>query len=270
MTPALRAWPAALSGSAAVALVASLAAAAPDGAWRAQVAARLGRLAPDAPEAYIALAEDLMDRASSSAGGDDRELARRLAALAGAIDPDRYGASAALFLADHAGTDASRARFRAVARALGTATDGTGADPAPDRPAAVRALVRAFDAYARGDGPRALEALAAPGAAELLDAHPAVLGGGSARFRADCAAMDGRTPPPFGASQREALRVLAAATLARGPRSWGEAIVLGGDQPLPEVDVRDPASMFGVDPDECLWRDGRWVRAARTPGMPPR
>jgi hypothetical protein len=243
----------------AVAMLTLLAAAGAGDSWRAQVAARLGGLSPDRPEAYIDLAEDLMDRAASTGAAEDRELAQRLAALAGAIAPGRLGASAALFLADHAGTDAARARFRAVARALGSPS---GAGPSgPDRSAAVRALVRAFEAYARGESARALEALAVPGAAELLDAHPAVLGGGSARFRADCAAMGGRTPPPVGAGQREALRVLAAAILSGGPRGWGEAMELGGDLPLPEVDVRDPASMFGVDPAECAWRDGRWVRA---------
>lgn len=246
--------------SALLALLALLAAADAGDSWRAQVTARLGRLSPERPEAYIELAEDLMDRAASSAGAaEDRELAQRLAALAGAIDPGRLGASAALFLADHAGTDAARARFRAVARALGS-PPGAG-DVGPDRSVAVRSLVRAFEAYGRGDGARALEALAVPGAAELLDAHPAVLGGGSARFRADCAAMGGPTPPPFGPGQREALRVLAAAILTGGPRGWGESMELGGELPLPEVDVGDAASMFGVDPAECAWRDGRWVRS---------
>ena len=242
----------------AAAVAVSLGAAADEG-WSRRVRERLEALSPDRPESYIALAEDLVDRASSGEAQADRALARRLAALAGAIDPPGTGRSAALFLADNADSDAARTRFVALARALGA---GQAREDGAARSAATLALARAFEAYGRGDAARALEALAVPGAAELLDANPAVLGGGAARFRADCAAMSGRVTPPLDPAQADALRLLVAATLAGGPRGWGEAIALGGDAPLPEVDVRDPGSMFGVDPSECLWRDGRWSRAA--------
>ena len=41
------------------------------------------------------------------------------------------------------------------------------------------------------------------------------------------------------------------------------AIARGGLAPLAEVDLANPETIFGVSPAECLWRDGRWVRAAR-------
>jgi hypothetical protein len=227
---------------------------------------RLAALRPGAPAEYLSLAEDVMDRADPTPGADrdaSRALARRLAATAGAVDVPGTGRSAALFLADLAVVDAERARFAAIAAAL---------DPAPDsavtlaeRRAAALALVRAFGHYRRGEAQKARDALGAPGASALLDAHPDVLTGGSARFLADCDAMRRGAPPTVTPRQMDALHVVTAAALAGGPRSWGEAIAGGGLAPLPEVDLSDPKGLFGVDPAECVWRDGRWTRAEPAP-----
>ncbi|MFO0962466.1 MAG: hypothetical protein U0625_06105 [Phycisphaerales bacterium] len=257
---AVGALPAAASASAASgadATGASAATAAAD--WRATLDARLRALDPARSVEYLVLAEDVLDHAAAGADGEsDRALARRLAALAGALDVSRCGASAALLLADSATNEAERARMRSVAAVLGGG--GEAAAAAAPRLDAATALLQAFAAYRRGEGARAKEALARAGAAALLDAHPELLSGGAQRFRAECDAMRPGMAPAFTPAQSEALAALAASILAGSPRSWSEATVRTGAAPLPEVDIADPRSLFGVDPAECLWRDGAWQR----------
>ena len=193
-----------------VAALVLLGAQAPPPDW---VRTRLERLDGLRPGDYVVLAEDLMDRAPSEPDPEaTRALARHVAALAGALDVDGFGRSAALFLAEHAPGDADRARMLAIAGAL---------DPAPDRAAtraetagAANALLRAFGHYRRGEASRAREWIGRNGAAALLDANPAVLKGGSARFRADCDAMRTAGPPPMSPEQLDALHALVAAAAA--------------------------------------------------------
>ncbi|MFM9145926.1 MAG: hypothetical protein ACKORL_11395 [Phycisphaerales bacterium] len=121
------------------------------------------------------------------------------------------------------------------------------------------ALLQAFSHYRRGEGGRAKEWLERAGAAALLDRHPTVLPGGSARFRAECDAMRQSGPPIVAPAQVEALHALVAAAASGEPRSWSEAIVLEGPAPLPELNVSDPGAVFGVDPRASVWRSGAWA-----------
>ncbi len=229
--------------------------------WREALESRLAALAPERAADYLVLAEEVLDHATPGTAGDaDRALARRLAGLAGAIDLAQLGRSAALLLADTAPSDAERLRMQSVAGILGVASDDRPA-AAAHRADAASALVQAFAYYRRGDGARAKEALARNGAAALLDAHPEVLAGGSARFRTECDAMRSGMAPALGPAQSEALHALAGGVIAGRPRTWSEAIVQSGAAPLPEINLADPRSLFGVDPAECLWRDGGWTRA---------
>lgn len=250
------------------ALLAAAVLSAPPDAPPAWLRDRLARLDRARPAEFIALAEDVMDRAPGMEDPEGaRAIARQLAAIAGALDVEGLGRSAALFLAEHAPSDAPRARMLAIAGAL---------DPAPDRIAAraeaadaAGALLRAFGHYRRGEAARAKEWIGRDGAAELLDANPAVLRGGAARFRADCDAMRASGPPPMSVEQVDALHALVAAAAAGAPRSWSEAVMLHGPGPLAELDVSDPQSLFGVDPARSEWRDGEWrVPAAGSPGAP--
>lgn len=240
-------------------LAALLAAAAPSAdAWREQLDRRLSALDPSRPADYVALAEDVVDHASGASQDADRALARHLAALAGALDPRGSGRSAALFLAELAASDAERARMSAVAAFLDPASDAA-EQRAADADAAL-ALLRAFSHYRRGEAQRARDALARGQAAALLDRHPAILQGGSARFLADCEAMRNSGAPAISPQQLDALQALAAGAIAGAPRTWSEAIAHGGLTPLAEVDLADPQGIFGVDPALCVWRGGRWVQ----------
>jgi hypothetical protein len=226
-------------------------------AARGSIDARLAALEPARPLDYLALAEDVADRAAEGeAGASDRALAQRLARLAGALDVGRAGRSAALFLAYVSESEDERRRFQSLAEVLGGR--GAAAQPVGD-PGAGTALLQAFAAYRRGDATEARRAIGRSGAAELLDAHPAILQGGAARFRADCDAMRSGIPPVFSRSQSEALHALAGSVLGGRPRSWSEALVHTGPAPLPEIDLRDGKSLFGVDPAACLWRGGAWT-----------
>jgi len=244
----------------AVTFVAALVAATAPGAdaWREQLERRLSALDPSRPVDYVALAEDVVDHAAGASQDADRALARRLAALAGALDPRGSGRSAALLLAELAASDAERARMSAVGAFLDPASDAR-EQRAADADAAL-SLVRAFTHYRRGEAQRARDALARGQAAALLDRHPDILQGGSARFLADCDAMRNSGAPAMSPQQVDALQALAAGAIAGAPRTWSEAIVQGGLAPLAEVDLADPEGIFGVDPAECLWRGGRWVR----------
>ncbi len=234
--------------------------AAPAPAARGTIDARLAALDPARPFDYLALAEDVSDRAAEGpAGASDRALAQQLARLAGALDVGRAGRSAALFLAYVAESADGRRRFESLAEVLGghsAAAQGRG-----DAGAGV-ALLQAFAAYRRGDGNDALRAIDRDGADALLDAHPAILQGGTARFKADCAAMRSGIPPVFSRAQSEALHALAGSVIGGRPRSWSEALVHTGPAPLPEIDLRDGRSLFDVDPAACLWRGGRWTKVS--------
>jgi hypothetical protein len=236
--------------------------------WRAELDRRLAALRPERSAEYLALAEDVMDRASTAPAPDaDRALARQLASLAGALDVREMGRSAALFLVDHAAADADRARMLALAMLLDPSSDAR--VEAAERSEAVMSLVRAFALYRRGEGTRAKEALASSGAAALLERHPEILKGGSARFRADCEAMRTSGAPAMAQSQVDGLHSLAAGSIAGAPRSWSEALARVGAGPLPEVDLNDPRGLFGVDPNRCVWDGKGWTERQAAPVVIP-
>ena len=232
--------------------------------WRDEIARRLAALRPERPAEYLALAEDLVDRASNGGAADaDRAMARTLASLAGAIDVQGMGRSAALFLVENSSNDAQRSRMLAVAALLDPADDVR--VEAAERTESVLALVRAFSFYRRGDGIRAKEALGRNDAAALLDRHADILKGGSARFRADCDAMRSSGVPAMSELQVEALHALASGSIAGAPRSWSESLARIGPAPLPEVDLDDPRSLFGVDPELSVWDGKAWTPRPAAP-----
>ena len=232
--------------------------------WRDEIARRLAALRPERPAEYLALAEDLVDRASNGVAADaDRAMARTLASLAGAIDVQGMGRSAALFLVENSSNDAQRSRMLAVAALLDPAADVR--VEAAERTESVLALVRAFSFYRRGDGIRAKEALGRNDAAALLDRHADILKGGSARFRADCDAMRSSGVPAMSDVQVEALHALASGSIAGAPRSWSESLARIGPAPLPEVDLDDPRSLFGVDPELSVWDGKAWTPRPAAP-----
>lgn len=237
--------------------------AAPEPRW----AERLAALDPARPLDYFLLAEEVADAAR---GAEERELARTLYGLAGALDPEGLARSAALGIAGLAaeGVNEERMRLRLLGLAVLLSPEEDGAAgrvvAGRRRPGASGALAlsEAFSHLRRGQGPRALSAVRAPEPAALLERYAPRLTGGAERFREDGRAYRGGMRPALVPGQRRAMleieeAVLASAGESRG-RGWSSFLVETGGRPLLEVDATRIEEAFAVDPTRPWWRDGRW------------
>lgn len=228
-------------------------------------AARLALLDPLRPLDYLALGEEVADSARS---GEDLDLARQLFGFAGALDTERLGGSAMLALAAIAPGDAERVRAQSAAELLG----GRAAVRRSERyeAAQIDALARCFSFHRRGDGRRALSALKQNGAERLLERIGARLPGGAQGFRDECAAMRGGGVPISDPDMIRRQLELELAMRRGETRSLSLDVALDGDEPLPELDLADPKSLWGVDPSRAWWRNGGWSGSAERPAPPGR
>lgn len=244
-----------------LATLAPMAGSAPAQDAAARWSARLAKLDPVRPLDYLELAEEVADAAASP---EERALARRLFGLAGALDSRRLGRSAMLALASLADSDAERVRALAAAELVGGSALARGesagvAQTVRERDAQqLEALARAFSLHRLGEGRRALAALRQADADLLLDAVGPALAGGAEAFRAECRAMRGASQlpsDPAAVARQHAVEL----ALRRGElRSASLDLLLHGDDPLPEIDLADPISTWGVDPARAWWREGAW------------
>ncbi|MFM7259862.1 MAG: hypothetical protein ACKO3W_04595 [bacterium] len=214
---------------------------------------RLEALDPMRPLDYLVLAEEVADAAASEG---ERQLARELFGLAGALDTERLGRSALLALAQFS-TD-RRERDRALAAAEIVGGRGGALRVFRAEPEQIEALSRAFSFYRRGEGRKAINVLRQADADAVLDELDDAIPGGANGFRAALDAMKsggGSRPDP------ETVRRLLLVELAlrRGDaRSISLDLILRGDEPLIEIDPNDPAALWQVDPAKPWWRNGRW------------
>ena len=140
---------------------------------------RLEALDPMRPLDYLVLAEEVADAAASEG---ERQLARELFGLAGALDTERLGRSALLALAQFASDPRERDRALAAAEIVG----GRGGSLRVFRadPEQIEALSRAFSFYRRGEGRKALNVLRQADADAVLDEVGRAIPGGAEAFRA--------------------------------------------------------------------------------------
>lgn len=228
-----------------------------DDAWNEQLTA----LNPNDPGDYFELAEEVADRATSDS---ERQLAQHLFRLAGALDEERYGRSAALALADLARIDTEKRTWLALATLL----DRRSVMPAwsarqdernqiePDR---ALALCNAFSYYRLGRGERVLQLDREHDIASLLRRFSRQLGDPD-RFLEDARLYQrgARHPRMTDATLVEMLRLEVA--LLSGPgSSWSSDRLLNGGDILVEVDTTRPAEAFGIDPTMAYYRSGRWT-----------
>jgi len=232
---------------------------------------RLSALDPSRPLEYLELAEEVADAIPPAAGSDElRSLAKRLFSLAGVLDRERLGRSAALGLLTLETDRLQRTRLEAVARLLApTASVEASASSRIDADAAV-AVSEAFSALRRGRGGQGTSALRTAGADELLERYGAALPGGAKRFREDLKVFrSGSMRPEIDRARREAMLAIDDAVLAaaaeRPDGRFSTDLARGGDAPLLEVDVTRLETVFGVDLSRPIWRDGQWV-AVPVPG----
>jgi hypothetical protein len=250
-----------------LAVVAPLAALAPRAAAPGDWERELAALRPVDPLAYFELAEEIADAAAAD---DDRELARRLFALAGLLDR-RLARSSCLALADLAVDEQEHRRLTALAALLGGggiappgAATSDGPSFAPGTAAAL-AVTEAFSHYRRGKGSRALTALRTPGALELLDSCDRFLYGGVHRFLEDCKLYRKELRPGLSEEDRVRMLRLEIALLTGDERPWSSELLYAGGRPLVEVDPDQLEDAFRTDASRPIYRGGRWVGEGSAP-----
>lgn len=212
---------------------------------------RLAALDPSRPFDYFLLGEEIADAAQSA---QDFELARDLFGYAGALDTARLGRSAMLAIASiSVGTD--RARALIAAEVVG----GRGFARYTERiePATVDALGKSFSHFRRGNGSAAGAALKQADADATLTRFDRALPGGAQAYREDCKRL-GKNGTQADWPFARALMDVELALRQGAARSLSLELALEGDEPLLEIDMSDPATLWGVDPNRPWWREGRW------------
>ena len=221
---------------------------------------RLVALVPTNPFAYFELAEEMAD---DPADQTERDLARYLFGLAGALDTPGLGRSASLALADMEDREHVKRRLLALATLLdergGVAGWGQPAPATQISASAAVAVGEALSHYRRGRGPRALAVLKKPGATALLESVGGVLRGGAKRFIEDCKLYRGQRRPMITDDELHRMLQLEAAVLAGADRAWSGELLLGSGRPLVEVDPDNLQQTLGADASRPYYRRGRWV-----------
>lgn len=232
--------------------------------------ARLEALQPSRPEEYFDLAEEIADEAEAEI---ERDLARHLFRLAGALDRSRFGRSACLALADLSGSSADKRRFLALAELLDQSSgrpnwvpDGSPTRaPSHDLDSAF-AVAEAMSWYRLARGRRALATLDDRGATLLFQKYADLIGGWL-RFKTDAELRDynnGQGTPVRSESQLIDMLHLEAGLLGAGgeetEQSWAGDLLLNKGQTLIEVDSSRLAEALNVDPARAVYRNGAWTR----------
>lgn len=218
----------------------------------AALEARLAALDPARPIEYLRLAEEIEARARTP---QERQLARELYGLAGALDPVQLGASAALAQAALAEKVADRARLVRLGAALRPVPRASPSEPALTSGAA--RFAQLLGAYRRGQGPRARELLADPEVSAFVETFAAHFEGGAEGFRNAIAGL--RDRPVETPSRMLELMFLEEALLS-GDDGFVADLLRTNGEPLAAADPLRPGPEFGVDPELPRWRDGRWSR----------
>lgn len=229
---------------------------------------RLEALDPARPLEYFELGEEVEDQATSP---EERALARQLFGLAGLLDRQRLGSSAALAIANLEARGIARDRLRAAAKLLTPpGTPNLSVTSAPALSEAGRlAFCNALAALRRGDGGRARRHLGTADSIEVLEALGPLLPGGVAGFERDLEYYDGGQRPDLTESEIEAHLVVELNALEPETPGWAASLRATGAAPLLVVDLEQLDRLFAVDPTRPWWREGAWV-GRRELGRPGR
>lgn len=225
---------------------------------------RLIALNPLRPMEYFLLGEEVVDAATTDA---ERQLARELFGLAGALDRDRLGRSAALARAAIASTPLEARRMQAAAALLGGVRYERASATADETKSL--ALVRALSLYRLGKGQQALATLRAADAEPLLEEHDAMIPGGAEGFLRECRTLRGGVRPTLDNATLRRMLLLEAALITPSPRAVSVDVAVTQGAPLIEIDVSNLGTLFRVDPTLATWRDGRWNASVAQRGQTP-
>ena len=255
-------------------------------------------LTPDDPEAYLTLAEEVLDRPDAP---ERIELARQL--LVRAVEygrvrkgAERIAASAALALASMSTRASERQWLRSVAATLHPDYAGLRATERTEHAAGARAA-EVVTRLRAGEGLRPRELLSDPDVRAVLSHHEAGLSAEGTIGLADLDAAAKRQPCPgcggrllattqgsrsasvcltckgrstlsvsnrdFASQVRLQLRLLGAARDRWGDATEAEML------PARDSDAAEVAVVFGVDTKLSLWRDGAWQDSAKQQSRTP-
>lgn len=218
--------------------------------FETQVEARLALLEPSKPEGYLLLAEEIEARARTN---DERTLARELYGLAGALDPARFGVTAALAQANLAESGAERSRLIRLATALRPGSRASSMHE-PVSSSTVR-FAQLLASYRRGNGVKARDLLGQPDVAALVERHGDAFEGGAAGFRNAVAALRDR---PVETQERLVELMFLEEALLASEAGFVSDLLRAGGEPLPACDPMRPGPELRVDPARARWKSGRW------------
>lgn len=219
---------------------------------------RLEALDPGRPMDYFELGEEVEDAAETP---EERMLARELFGLAGLLDQEQLGRSAALAIASLEERAVARERLRAAADLLapsGTVDPGGRGSTATSREGRL-AFCHALGALRRGDGSRVMRHLSSADAEVVLSDLGPLLPGGTARFKRDADVYSGGLRPDLNDAEVEAHLIVEMVALTPTKPDWAVALRASHGAPLMVVDLQRLDRLFGVDPARPYWRNGDWV-----------
>lgn len=264
---------------------------------------RLASLAPERPEGYFELAEEVADEVRSP---EDLALARTLYVLAfelsrreGASSP--LAASACLGLAHLERLRSDRRWLVALASTqdprYATQDWNVEAGSASSTEVALRAAT-ALGLARTGESRQAQDLLSKPGVMPLLQEYERAIGttglaGALSRLEKHlkswpcpecqnrrilsrqtdaglehrlCGTCGGNPGPALSNDELVGQLAFEAVLLKGIQRSWAAQIAVDQGVPLRDPDPAELAPTYRVDPTKPYWRDGRWVEAARAGG----
>ncbi|MSR44493.1 MAG: hypothetical protein EXS15_03920 [Phycisphaerales bacterium] len=238
--------------------------------------ARLAALDPEVAEDYLRLAEEVAD---DSGQPESRALARQLYALAGVLDSQKVGTSAALGLAaledslDSSGGTLARWWFAIAQRFSDTQLEVKGDSHASVRRSGSQvrlAIVDALTEYRRGNGRRSNDRLKDAQVRAVFETLIAEVPGGAAEFDRIALESVNGVAPTLSDETIESLLRLERALLRSKDDLWSDAFALGEGRPIGDAPLGSPSELFGADVARSLWRNGFWVdRSATSSALPP-
>ena len=218
---------------------------------------RLSELDPDRPLEYFELGEEMADAATTD---EHRAIARRLFGIAGRIDPEGLGASAALALASLINDRRAAARLRAAAAMLGDGVVRSANTGGRNRVDALTALEisEAFGGFRTGRTSKLRQLVNDPIRLRLRKTWDDTLPGG-VKWLAEQSRRSARSRPDLDEDEVLAMLRIEAGLLQVDQATWSSMLDLDGDEPLLEIRVDRIDEMLLDGELLPYWREGRWV-----------
>jgi hypothetical protein len=222
---------------------------------------RLEALDPGQPMGYLELAEEIADGLTAGES-PERSLARRLFGLAGRLDPEGLGSSAALGLASLAPNARLAERYRAIATlAESSPRPSLGGRRLEVDAATAMEVSEAFSSFRIGRFAPMRRVLEDPARRRLIRTWDQALSGGVDWLERE-SRNGGDQRPPLDRDRALMMIRIELLLLDRGRPAWSTLLPLEGDPPLLDLQTESVATML-LDADAASrprYRNGVWVK----------